>query len=53
MLSGVAYAKDLAGPTWTSSAPTIWRHQMFNDNGSFLVAMFEFFIFFAWIMCLC
>ncbi len=23
---------------------------MFNDNGSFLLAMFEFFIFFAWIM---
>jgi len=25
---------------------------MFNDNGSFLLAMFEFFLFFAWIMCL-
>jgi len=25
---------------------------MFNDNGSFLLAMFEFFIFFAWFMCL-
>ena len=25
---------------------------MFDDNGSFLLAMFEFFIFFAWIMCL-
>ena len=24
---------------------------MFNDNGSFLLAVFEFFIFFAWIMC--
>jgi ABC-type multidrug transport system fused ATPase/permease subunit len=24
---------------------------MFNDNGSFLLAMFEFFLFFAWIMC--
>ena len=24
---------------------------MFNDNGSFLLALFEFFIFFAWIMC--
>jgi hypothetical protein len=24
---------------------------MFDDNGSFLLAMFEFFIFFAWIMC--
>jgi hypothetical protein len=25
---------------------------MFNNNGHFLLAMFEFFIFFAWIMCL-
>jgi hypothetical protein len=25
---------------------------MFNDNGSFLLAMLEFFLFFAWIMCL-
>src|SRR6476469_3917632 len=25
---------------------------MFNDNGSFLLAMLEFFVFFAWIMCL-
>ena len=25
---------------------------MFDDNGSFLLAMFEFFLFFAWIMCL-
>ncbi len=25
---------------------------MFNDNGSFLLAMFEFFLFVAWIMCL-
>jgi hypothetical protein len=25
---------------------------MFNDNGSFLLAMLEFFIFFAWLMCL-
>ena len=25
---------------------------MFNDNGSFLLALFEFFFFFAWIMCL-
>jgi hypothetical protein len=24
---------------------------MFNNNGSFLLALFEFFIFFAWIMC--
>ena len=25
---------------------------MFNDNGSFLLALFEFFLFFAWVMCL-
>jgi ABC-type Fe3+ transport system permease subunit len=25
---------------------------MFNDNGSFLLALFEFFVFFAWFMCL-
>jgi len=25
---------------------------VFNNNGSFLLAMFEFFIFFAWFMCL-
>ncbi|WP_127550192.1 SHOCT domain-containing protein [Actinoplanes sp. OR16] len=25
---------------------------MFNDNGSFLLALFEFFIFCAWFMCL-
>jgi hypothetical protein len=25
---------------------------MFNDNGSFLLALFEFFLFFAWLMCL-
>jgi chemotaxis signal transduction protein len=25
---------------------------MFNDNGSFLIALFEFFLFFAWFMCL-
>jgi hypothetical protein len=25
---------------------------VFNDNGSFLLALFEFFIFFAWFMCL-
>ena len=26
---------------------------MFNNNGSFLLALFEFFLFFAWFMCLC
>ena len=25
---------------------------MFNDNGSFLLALFEFFLFFAWFLCL-
>jgi len=25
---------------------------MFNDNGSFLLGLFEFFLFFAWFMCL-
>jgi hypothetical protein len=25
---------------------------MFNDNGSFLIALFEIFLFFAWFMCL-
>ena len=25
---------------------------MFDNNGSFLLAMFEFFLFFAWLMCL-
>ena len=25
---------------------------MFDDNGSFLLALFEFFVFFAWFMCL-
>ncbi len=25
---------------------------MFNNNGSFLLALFEFFVFFAWFMCL-
>jgi hypothetical protein len=25
---------------------------MFNSNGSFLLALFEFFLFFAWFMCL-
>src|ERR1700712_3761106 len=25
---------------------------MFNDNGSFILALLEFFLFFAWLMCL-
>jgi hypothetical protein len=36
----------------TQSAAT-WRvFTVFDDNGSFLLALFEFFIFFAWFMCL-
>lgn len=27
-------------------------HSMFDDNGSFLLALFELFLFFAWFMCL-
>jgi hypothetical protein len=34
------------------SAPIRRGTQVFDDNGSFLLAMFEFFIFFAWFMCL-
>ena len=53
MLSGDADAKDLRGSDLgPSSALThTGGSQMFNDNGSFLLALFEFFIFFAWIMC--
>jgi hypothetical protein len=28
------------------------EQHVFNDNGSFLLALFEFFLFFAWFMCL-
>ena len=35
----------------TTSAP-LKGCLMFNDNGSFLLALFEFFLFFAWFMCL-
>ena len=35
-------------PTGTTERLT----EMFNDNGSFLVALLEFFLFFAWFMCL-
>ena len=54
MLSGVAYANDLRRSDLgrlVSTNPTTGGSQMFNDNGSFLLALFEFFIFFAWIMC--
>jgi hypothetical protein len=36
----------------TTTRPVFEGGSMFNDNGSFLLAMFEFFIFFAWFMCL-
>ena len=36
----------------TQSAPMRKGTDVFDDNGSFLLAMFEFFIFFAWFMCL-
>jgi hypothetical protein len=36
-----------------SSTPTLVKGRIvFNDNGSFLLALFEFFLFFAWFMCL-
>src|SRR6185437_2397562 len=38
-------------PTWVGSHPGRGTG-VFNDNGSFLLALFEFFIFFAWFMCL-
>jgi hypothetical protein len=34
------------------SAPMRKGTDVFDDNGSFLLALFEFFIFFAWFMCL-
>src|SRR3954469_19831739 len=42
-----ASALDRQGPPTDESGA-----RMFNDNGSFLLALFEFFIFFAWFMCL-
>jgi hypothetical protein len=36
--------------TYTPS--TREKPDMFNNNGSFLLALFEFFLFFAWFMCL-
>ena len=40
--------------TWPTSTrlPMRERCPMFDDNGSFLLALFEFFLFFAWLMCL-
>src|SRR3954471_18481852 len=38
-----------------SGAPRTGRTErlsMFNNNGSFLLVLFEFFLFFAWFMCL-
>jgi hypothetical protein len=50
---GARRAADLAqvrtGPRFQAH-PKGWS--MFDDNGSFLVALLEFFLFFAWFMCL-
>src|SRR3954454_14394079 len=54
MLSGVAYAggsSQVRPGAPRQHQPHTGGSQMFNDNGSFLLALFEFFIFFAWIMC--
>ena len=40
-------------PTPPTQSATIRKGtHVFNNNGSFLLALFEFFIFFAWFMCL-
>jgi Phospholipase_D-nuclease N-terminal/Short C-terminal domain len=53
MLSGSPTPRIFAGPTWgASSAPTPhWRQSDVQRQRAFLLALFEFFIFFAWIMC--
>src|SRR6476661_8795751 len=45
---------DQAAPNGRRSATSAMEKggPMFNDNGSFLLALFEFFLFFAWFMCL-
>jgi hypothetical protein len=43
---------DRSFPTPTRSALTRKGIGVFDDNGSFLLALFEFFIFVAWFMCL-
>ena len=40
------------GPDRTTAKPGRKGCPMFDDNGSFLLALFEFFLFFAWFMCL-
>jgi hypothetical protein len=43
-------AASTAGGSTTSALEK--GRPMFDDNGSFLLALFEFFLFFAWFMCL-
>jgi len=52
LLSGAMDATHRRSPTNPVGNYPEGGSQMFDDNGSFLLAMFEFFIFFAWIMCL-
>src|SRR6478672_9825379 len=43
---------SIVGPERAISHRRNERLSMFNTNGSFLLALFEFFLFFAWFMCL-
>ena len=43
---------SIVGPERAISHRRNERLSMFNTNGSFLLAMLEFFLFFAWFMCL-
>ena len=42
----------MVGPERAISHRPNERLSMFDNNGSFLLALFEFFLFFAWFMCL-
>src|SRR3954447_24736186 len=44
--------RGLAESPMQSAAPREGVLPVFNDNGSFLLALFEFFVFVAWFMCL-
>ena len=43
---------SMVGPERAISHRPNERLSMFDNNGSFLLALFEFFLFFAWFMCL-
>ena len=43
---------SIVGPERAISHRRNERLSMFDNNGSFLLALFEFFLFFAWFMCL-